>query len=130
VSIAVLLYTMHNLVAVASVGRVADRGSKMRVLVVGYGFGVVTNLLLAVGGGALGWLVAALVLSGVYISVEETLEKAVATEFLPRELRRSVGCHSREDRFCGVPQPSPWLPRPCSKPGGSQASRSASPTGT
>jgi MFS family permease len=90
VSFAVLLYTMHNLVAAASaypVGRLGDRGSKMRVLVVGYGLGVVTNLLLAVAGGALGGLVAAIVLSGIYISVEETLEKAVAAEFLPRELR-------------------------------------------
>lgn len=90
VSIAVLLYTMHNLVAAASaypVGRLGDRGSKIRVLVAGYGLGVVTNLLLAVAGGSVGWLVAAIVLSGVYISVEETLEKAVAAELLPRELR-------------------------------------------
>lgn len=90
VSVAVLLYAMHNLVAAVSaypVGRLGDRGSKMRVLVMGYGLGVVTNLLLALAGGAMGWLVGAIVLSGIYISVEETLEKAVAAEILPRELR-------------------------------------------
>lgn len=90
VSVAVLLYTMHNFVAAVSaypVGDLGDRGSKMRVLVAGYGLGVVTNLLLAIMGGVLGWLVVVIVLSGVYISVEETLEKAVAADLLPRELR-------------------------------------------
>lgn len=89
-SIAVLLYTMHNLVAAGSaypVGRLGDHGSRIHLLVAGYGLGVATNLLLAVAGGALGWLVPAIVLSGIYISVEETLEKAVAADLLPRELR-------------------------------------------
>jgi MFS family permease len=89
-SLAVLLYALHNLVAAGSaypVGRLGDRGSKLRVLVSGYGLGVVTNLLLALTGAGLGWLVTAIVLSGLYISVEETLEKATAAEFLPRELR-------------------------------------------
>jgi MFS family permease len=49
--------------------------------------GVVTNLLLAVLFGSLAWLIVAIVLSGCYIAIEETLEKAVAAEFLPRELR-------------------------------------------
>jgi MFS family permease len=48
---------------------------------------VLTNVLLAVAGGKLEWLVGAIVLSGIYISVEETLEKAVAAELLPREVR-------------------------------------------
>ena len=90
ISVAVLLYTLHNLVAAGSaypVGRLGDRGSKLRVLVSGYGLGVVTNVLLALLGGSLAWLVVAIVLSGLYISVEETLEKAVAAELLPRELR-------------------------------------------
>jgi MFS family permease len=46
-----------------------------------------TNILLAVAGGSLSWLVVAIVLSGIYIAAEETLEKAVAAEMLPRELR-------------------------------------------
>jgi MFS family permease len=90
VSIAVLLYASHNLIAAVAaypVGRLGDRGSKLRVLVAGYGLGVVTNVLLAVGGGSLAWLVVAIALSGIYISVEETLEKAAAAELLPAELR-------------------------------------------
>jgi MFS family permease len=90
VSIAVLLYTLHNLVSAGAaypVGRMGDRGSKLRILIWGYGLGVGTNLLLAFFSGSLGWLVGAIVLSGVYIAVEETLEKAVAAEMLPRELR-------------------------------------------
>ncbi|MCL4190320.1 MAG: MFS transporter [Thermoguttaceae bacterium] len=89
-SLAALLYMVHNLVsAVAAypVGQVGDRRSKLSVLMVGYGMGVGTNLLLALMGGSLAWLVAAIALSGVYIAVEETLEKAVAAEMLPRELR-------------------------------------------
>lgn len=90
VSLAVLLYTVHNLVAAVAaypVGHLGDRGLKMHVLVAGYGLGVITNLVLALAGDTMGWLVAAIVLSGIYISVEETLEKAVAAELLPRELR-------------------------------------------
>jgi MFS family permease len=89
-SLAALLYMVHNLVsAVAAypVGHWGDRRSKLSVLVLGYGLGVVTNLLLAFRGDALGWLMGAIVLSGVYIAVEETLEKAAAAELLPRELR-------------------------------------------
>jgi MFS family permease len=90
VSVAVLLYTMHNLVSAAAafpIGHAGDRRSKLGVLLGGYGLGVGTNLLLAVFGGSLSWLVVAIVLSGIYIAAEETLEKAVAAELLPRELR-------------------------------------------
>lgn len=92
-SLAVLLYMMHNLVSAAAaypVGHVGDQGAKLPVLVIGYGVGVGTNLMLAFFSGNLAWLVVAIVLSGVYIAVEETLEKAVAAELLPRE-RRSLG---------------------------------------
>ncbi len=92
-SFAVLLYMLHNLVSAAAaypVGHVGDQRAKLPVLVVGYGLGVGTNLLLAFFSGSLPWLVVAIVLSGVYIAVEETLEKAVAAELLPRE-RRSLG---------------------------------------
>jgi MFS family permease len=93
VSVAVLLYAMHNLVSAAAAypaGHVADRTSKARVLIAGYGLGVVTNLLLAIFGSSLAWLVVAVILSGIYIAVEETLEKAVLVAWLPRE-RRSLG---------------------------------------
>jgi len=92
-SLALLLYMIHNLVSAAAaypVGHVGDRRAKLPILVIGYGLGVGTNLLLAFSSGSLGWLVAAIALSGVYIAIEETLEKAVAAELLPRE-RRSLG---------------------------------------
>jgi MFS family permease len=92
-SFAVLLYMMHNLVSAAAaypVGHIGDQRAKLPVLVAGYALGVGTNLLLAFLSGQLAWLVVAIVLSGVYIAVEETLEKAVAAELLPRE-RRSLG---------------------------------------
>jgi len=89
-SIAVLLYTLHNLVsAVAAfpIGHLGDRRSKLGVLLAGYCVAVATNVLLAVRGSALPWLVVAIMLSGIYIAAEETLEKAAAAEFLPRDLR-------------------------------------------
>jgi len=92
-SLAVLLYMVHNLVSALAaypVGMVGDRRAKLPLLVAGYALGVVTNLLLALFSGSLGWLLTAICLSGVYIAVEETLEKAVAAELLPRE-RRSLG---------------------------------------
>jgi MFS family permease len=93
VSVAVLLYAAHNAVSTLAAypaGWLGDRSSKLRVLVVGYGLGVVTNVLLAFSFGARGLLVGAIVLSGIYVAVEETLEKAVAAEMLPRE-QRSLG---------------------------------------
>lgn len=93
VSIAVLLYAGHNAVSALAAypaGRLGDRGSKLRVLIGGYGLGVVTNGLLAFSVGSPALLVVAIGLSGVYIAVEETLEKAVAAEMLPRE-QRSLG---------------------------------------
>ncbi len=92
-SLAVLLYLAHNLVsAIAAypVGQAGDRGSKMAILIFGYSLGIVTNLLLAWHHASFGWLIVAIILSGVYIAVEETLEKAVAAQMLPRS-KRSLG---------------------------------------
>ncbi len=92
-SVAILLYAGHNLVSALAAypaGRLGDAWSKPGVLVVGYALGVVTNLVLALGGGSLPWLMVAIALSGVYIAIEETLEKAVVASLLPRE-RRSLG---------------------------------------
>jgi MFS family permease len=90
ISIAVLLYAIHNLVsAVAAypIGRLGDRTAKIGLLAAGYCLGVGTNVVLALFGGSLHWLVLVIVLSGIYIATEETLEKAVVAEMLPRELR-------------------------------------------
>jgi MFS family permease len=90
ISVAVLLYTLYNLVSAGAAfptGQLGDRRSKLSVLIAGYILGVATNLLLALEGNSLPWLIAAIMLSGVYIAVEETLEKAAAAELLPSELR-------------------------------------------
>lgn len=87
---AVLLYAVHNAVAAIAAypaGRLGDRASKLSVLLVGYGIGVGTNLVLAFGSTQFVWVGLAILLSGVYISIEDTLEKAAAAELLPRELR-------------------------------------------
>jgi MFS family permease len=92
-STAVLLYAAHNLVSALAAypaGHLGDARSKPKVLVAGYGLGVVTNAVLAVATSSLALLVVAILLSGVYIAVEETLEKAVVAELLPRE-QRSLG---------------------------------------
>lgn len=59
---------MHNLVSALAAypaGHFGDRGSKLTVLISGYGIGVVTNLILAIFVGSLSWLVAAIIRSGI-----------------------------------------------------------------
>ena len=78
VSIAVLLYAAHNAVSAIAAypaGARGDRGSKLRMLIVGYGLGVVTNVMLAFSFGVPSLLVLTIVLSGTYIAIEETLER-------------------------------------------------------
>lgn len=89
-SLAVLLYLFHNLVSALAaypIGHWGDRRAKLPILVGGYALGVATNLWLAASWQSMAGLVFAALLSGVYIAVEETLEKAVAAEFLPRDIR-------------------------------------------
>jgi len=90
VPVAVRLYTPHNFVSAGAafpIGHLGDRRSELGVLLVGYCLGVGTSILLAAFGGSLSWLVVAILLSGVHIAAEETLEKAAAAKFLPRDLR-------------------------------------------
>jgi MFS family permease len=90
VSVALLLYTLHNVTSAAAaypIGLLGDRHAKLPILLWGYGLGVVTNVLLIFFSDSLAGLVVVVLLSGLYIAVEETLEKAVAAETLPRELR-------------------------------------------
>lgn len=92
-STAVLLYAGHNFVSALAAypaGKLGDAISKPRILVAGYALGVVTNVTLALAGASLSWLVAAIAMSGIYIAIEETLEKAVVATVLTRE-QRSLG---------------------------------------
>jgi MFS family permease len=59
----------------------------MRTLAAGYALGVLTNALLAFRGGQVAWVVAAVAMSGLYVAVEEVVEKASVAQLLPRELR-------------------------------------------
>lgn len=90
IPVAVLLYVVHNLVSAAAaypIGRWSDKRSKLRTLIAGYALGVATNVLLAFQGGSIGGIAAAIVMSGLYIAVEEVVEKASVSRLLPRELR-------------------------------------------
>ena len=90
---AMLLYAAHNAVSALAAypaGALGDRLSRRGVLTAGYALGVLTNVLLAWSTGRPAVLLAAVGLSGIYIAVEETLEKATAAELLPRE-QRSLG---------------------------------------
>ncbi|MGN6104713.1 MAG: MFS transporter [Kofleriaceae bacterium] len=92
-STAVLLYAGHNFISALAAypaGKLGDARSKSTVLITGYALGVLTNLMLAVAGAKLAWLCVAIALSGIYIAIEETLEKAVVAELLPRD-QRSLG---------------------------------------
>jgi len=90
VSVAVLLYALHNAVssiAAYPAGLLGDLGSKPKILTIGYALGVVTNVILALAYAQPAWLVVAIVMSGIYYAIEETVEKASAAELLPREQR-------------------------------------------
>jgi MFS family permease len=88
-SLAVILYTLHNVFYAASAyisGWLSDRVPNRRmVLSGGYGLAVVTALLLCTGTHSLWLLGAIFVLAGLYIGTEEALEDSVAAEMTPRE---------------------------------------------
>jgi MFS family permease len=87
----VMAYAAHNVVSgivAFPAGKLADRIPKWRVLVGGYVLGAATNLLLA-GGSSFG-LAVAVIASGTYIAIEETVEKAAVAELLRRD-QRSLG---------------------------------------
>ncbi len=86
----ILAYTVHNVIsglAAMPAGRLSDRWPKRWILCTGYALGAATNTLLAVGSSLPAALAVAVLMSGVYIAIEETVEKATVAEILPRELR-------------------------------------------
>lgn len=91
---AVALYTLHNVVYAVFAfvaGWLADRFSKPLLLAGGYGLGAAMTLVLVVAPS--GWgLVAAFVLGGVYIAVEETLEDSLCADLVdPRQHGMAFG---------------------------------------
>lgn len=90
VSLAVLLFAGHNLISALAaypVGALADRVGRRRPLIAGYALGAGTHLLLAIASASPVGVIGAIALSGVYVAIEETLEKSMVAEILPRELR-------------------------------------------
>jgi len=89
-SAGVVAYTVHNIVSAVAAfpaGRLGDRLPKWKVLGAGYALGVATNVVLAGASTSLAGLAAAVVGSGIYIAIEETMEKSAAAELLSREQR-------------------------------------------
>lgn len=89
-SLPVLLYVLHNAVSGLTafpVGHLADRWSYGKLLLVGYGLGALCNVGLAWNTGGLWGLLPLVVLSGVYIAIEETVEKAAAARMAGPEVR-------------------------------------------
>jgi MFS family permease len=88
-SLAVVLYTLHNVFYAASAylsGWLSDHVPNRRmVLSGGYGLAVVTASLLCTGTHSLWLLGAIFMLAGLYIGTEEALEDSVAAEIMPRE---------------------------------------------
>ncbi len=88
--LAILLYAAHNFVAALvayPIGHLADRMPKLNILLGGYILGVATNIVLALWGAHFAAVVVAIVMSGIYYSIEETLEKATAAAYVPAPLR-------------------------------------------
>jgi len=89
-SIPLLLYVGHNLVsglATVPAGALTDRWSYGRTLLLGYGLGLAFNVGFAFLPGGIGWLVPLFLMSGVYIAIEETVEKATAARMIPHAAR-------------------------------------------
>jgi len=88
-SLAVILYTLHNVFYAASAyisGWLSDHVPNRRVVLSGgYGLAVVTALLLSTGTHSWWMLSGVFVLAGLYIGTEEALEDSVAAEMMPRE---------------------------------------------
>lgn len=88
-SLAVILYTIHNVFYAASAyasGWLSDHVPHRKfVLAAGYALAAFTAMLLCTGTHSL-WLLAVIfVLAGLYIGTEEALEDSVAAELVPRE---------------------------------------------
>lgn len=89
-SLGVALYTLHNLVyALTSypAGALGDHFGRRGLLALGYALAGVMNLGFALGPHGLWSLGLLFALGGMYVGIHDTLEKTVAAEMLPGEIR-------------------------------------------
>jgi len=89
-AIAVALYTFHNVIYAGTsfpAGAIGDRIGRRGVLAVGYFLAAGMSVGFIVVPLHLPELVALFGVAGLYVAIQDTLEKSVATELLPREIR-------------------------------------------
>lgn len=88
-SIAVMLYTLHNIFYAGSAylsGWLSDHVPHRKVILAGgYALAGITAVLLGTGTHSLGLLAVIFIAAGLYIGTEEALEDSLAAEIVPRE---------------------------------------------
>jgi MFS family permease len=88
-SIAVILYTLHNVFYAGSAyasGWLSDHVPERKfILAGGYGLAGITAILLCTGTHSLSLLGVIFILAGLYVGTEEALEDSVAAELVPKE---------------------------------------------
>jgi MFS family permease len=89
-AIGVALYTFHNLIAALAcfpAGALGDRSGHRGILAIGYLLAGMTFVGFIFAPARIAPLAALFGLAGVYVAIQDTVEKSVATELLPREIR-------------------------------------------
>lgn len=88
--IAVALYTFHNVIYAAAAypaGLAGDKLGRRGILVVGYLLAAAMSIGFIFAPARLPELIGLFGLAGFYVAIQDTLEKSVAAELLPREIR-------------------------------------------
>jgi MFS family permease len=91
-SLAVALYTFHNLMSAAAsypAGAAGDRIGKRKLLALGYAIGVASYVGFALVSPTLTWFVVLFGLAGVHDAFQQSIEKSAAAEVLPAAARGS-----------------------------------------
>jgi MFS family permease len=91
-AISVALYTFHNLVDAAAsypVGAIGDRIGKRQLLALGYAVGVASYVGFIVERPTIPVLVILFALAGIHDAFQQSIEKSLAAELLPKAVRGS-----------------------------------------
>jgi len=89
-TLAVMLYTVHNVIYASAsypAGALGDRFSKRPLLAIAYALAALMNLGFILLPGNLTSLVLLFALAGLFVGMQDALEKATAAETLPTEIR-------------------------------------------
>jgi MFS family permease len=88
--IAVALYTFHNVIYAAAsypAGTLGDKIGRRGVLIVGYLLAAAMSVGFILAPPRLPELIGLFGLAGLYVAIQDTLEKSVAAQLLPKEIR-------------------------------------------